>query len=115
VGKELAYTEDEIISAIKESAGIISTISDRLNCSWGSARSYIQKYESTKQAYADEEERTLDLAESRMLTHIEQGDRDMIKYLLSRKGRKRGYSEKTEVEHTGGVKIVYLDKDDECL
>jgi hypothetical protein len=109
------FTEEEVLSAIKNSAGVVSAIADNLDCSWHTALKYINKYENTKQAYADEEERTLDLAESKMIQHIEQGDRDMIKYLLSRKGRKRGYSEKTEIEHTGGVKIVYLDKDDECL
>lgn len=103
MGKELNFTEEEMLNAIKGSAGIISTIADNLNCQWHSAHKYIQKYESAKQAYEDECERMLDTAESELKKLIEKGDPQMIRYILSTKGKKRGFSEKQEIEHSGNV------------
>jgi len=114
MGKPLEYTEEEILSAIKGSAGIISTIADNLGCSWHTADKYIKEHESCVEAYNDETERVLDLAESEMIKLIEGGEIQMIKYMLSTKGKKRGYTEKQEIEHTGS-QIIYLDKQDESL
>ena len=114
MGAPLDYTEDEVLSAIKDSAGIVSKVAENLGCTWGTADKYIKKYETALTLMAEECERILDLAESEMIKHIENGDIQMIKYILATKGKKRGYTEKQEIEHTGS-QIIYLDKQDENL
>ena len=98
MGKPLKYTEEEVIAAIKNSAGIISVIAEKLNCSWNTAHKYINEYDFCKIAYMDEEERVLDLSESQMIKAIEEGDRQMIRWHLGTKGKKRGYTERHEFE-----------------
>ncbi len=117
MGKPLKYTEDEVLSAIKGSAGIVSTIAKNLKCDWHTAKSYIDSYENCKKAYSDEEEKVLDLAESKLIEAINKGDSQMIKYLLATKGKKRGFTEKTDIDLNvdGGINIIYADEQDKKL
>lgn len=94
-------TETKTLEAIKGTAGIISTIAKRLDVSWGTAEIYIKKWDSTKQAFQDEREGILDMAEATILTAIKQGDTGSAKWLLSTIGRKRGFTEKQEIGLTG--------------
>ena len=115
MGAPKEYTEEEVLSAVKGSASIISTVAKNLGCTWGTADKYIRMYPSCMEALSDECERVLDLAESKMIEHINKGDAQMIKYILSTKGKKRGYSEKQQVEHSGNVSaqfsIIGIDAD----
>jgi hypothetical protein len=105
------YTAEQFIKAIPGSGGIISTIARRVGCGWHTARDYVDKHPSVKQAYDDECEAVLDLAESKTIKAIEAGDMQTVRYYLSTKGRKRGYVERQEV--TGGdggpvtLRVVY--------
>jgi hypothetical protein len=109
------YTREEVLAAITGddprylkngkrmgSAGIVSTIADRLGCAWHTARKQIDKWESTKRAFDDEGERVLDLAESKMMVAINEGDGRMIRYILSTKGKARGYTERQEITGADG-------------
>jgi len=107
------YTAEQFIKAIPGSGGIISTIARRVGCGWHTARDYVDKHPSVKQAYDDECEAVLDLAESKTIKAIEAGDMQTVRYYLSTKGRKRGYVERTEqeVKQSGAVtfRVVYGD------
>jgi len=97
--------QDIVLDAIKGSGAIMSTIARRLGVDWHTADKYCRKWEATKQALIDEEERTLDLAESTLLKSIESGDTQSAKWYLSTKGKKRGYSERHEITGAEGVAI----------
>jgi len=114
MGKSLEYTESEVLEAIKGCSGVVTNVSEKLKCSWNSAQKYINEYESCIQAFKDEGEHLLDTAENKLKEAIEGGDMQMVRYLLSTKGKKRGYTEKQEVELTG-EKLIYLEKQDEGL
>ncbi len=97
--------QDRVIEAIKGSGAIMSTIARRLEVSWHTAYKWTHKWDATKQALQDEEERTIDLAESTLLKSIESGDIQAAKWYLSTKGKKRGYSERTEITGAEGEPI----------
>lgn len=105
------YTTDQFILAIPGTGGIISAIARKVGCGWHTAARYIEQHATVKQAYDDECERVLDLAETKTIKAIEDGDMQMVRYYLSTKGRKRGYVERQEV--TGGdggpvtLRVVY--------
>lgn len=99
------FTEQQIIEAIKGTAGLITDIARHLGCSWHACRAHIDKHEATRQAYQDELESMIDLAESKLKKRIEEDDAQMIKFFLATKGKKRGYTEKTEIEHTGDMSV----------
>jgi len=112
------FTEEQILEAIKDSYGIISNIAKKLGCGWHAAKSYVEKYESCVQALKAEEETGIDNAENKMYDLINSADPQMIRYFLSTKGKRRGYTEKQEIEMTGGCNIVLnhkpVDKIEKC-
>lgn len=101
MGKPIKYSKESLLEAINGSGGIVSTIADRLGCQWCTARKYINQWEETKQAFDDETERVLDKAESVLHESINEGNTHDAKWYLSTKGKKRGFSEKHELEHSG--------------
>ncbi len=88
--------QQDVLDAIKDSGGVISTIARRLKCNWNTAKTYCDKWESTKTALQDEKETTLDTAELKVLDAIKAGDTQIIKWFLSTKGKDRGYTTKIE-------------------
>lgn len=99
MGAAKAYKKEAIIEAIKDSGAIISTVARRLGCTWITAKKYINRWEETKRAFVDEEETILDMAESVLFGAVKDRDVQAAKWLLSRKARQRGYSDR--IEHTG--------------
>lgn len=107
-GKRADFDRQTVLEAIKGSGGITSAVAKALGCAWHTAESYVNKWESTKQAFAAEGETVLDKAESlleRNITlglRIQQEERRIVdssdaKWLLARKGKHRGYSERHEL------------------
>ena len=110
--KNEKFTAEQFIDAIPGTGGIISTIARRVGCKWHTARKYIDEYSTVKAAYDSECEAVLDVAESvvygninvaaRLLKDGVQVDSSDAKWLLSKKGKHRGYVERQEVAVSGG-------------
>jgi hypothetical protein len=110
-GSSRDFPQDAVLQAIKGSGSIISTIAKRLNCDWITAKRYVNKWEITRKAYEAEEETVLDMAESKLYEGIQQGNTQDAKWLLSTKGKKRGFTERHEVTGPdGGAIIIKYDK-----
>ena len=103
--KEYDYDITTIKKAIVDSGGIIATIAERLGCEWHTAKSYIEKFEETKSAYDAESESVIDLAESKLMENIQANDNTAILFYLKTKGKKRGYIERNEIEHSSNGTI----------
>ena len=100
-GKQINYKKEKVLEAISGSYGIISKIAENLECSWWTAKRYCEKWEATRQALEEENESAVDFSESMLMKKIKDGDSQMIRFHLATKGKRRGYTEKQEVEHTG--------------
>lgn len=118
------FTAQQIIDAIKGTGGIIAVAARRLGCDWRTVDRYIKNYATVRQAYDQECETVLDLAESIMLKNLQlarkqQDDNNVTvdtgdaKWVLSMKGRRRGYAptQRQEWEGKDGgplvIKVVY--------
>ena len=111
-----SFKAHQFIDAIPGTGGIVSAIARRMRCDWHTAKKYIDTYPTIKQAYDDEVESTLDLAESVVMGNIklaeeevkagERADTSDAKWYLSRKGKGRGYSERQEITGAGGSPIT---------
>ena len=97
--------KDTVLIAIKGSGGIISTIADKLDVSWHTAKKYVMQWDETKEAIEDETETILDMAEGALYGSIKEGNTQDAKWLLATKGRKRGFNEKLDIEHSGNMVI----------
>jgi hypothetical protein len=100
------YTAAQMIAAIPSSGGIVSTIAKRVGCDWHTVKTFIDTYPTVKAAYDNECEKVLDMAESVLLKNIENGDSADAKWYLSRKGKRRGYVERSEVTGADGGPLV---------
>lgn len=68
----------------------ISDVAKQLHCDWATARKYIGMYEETRIAFLAKGEESLDHAE-KTLFDVAKTDVSALKYLLSTKGKHRGY------------------------
>ena len=101
--KEIA--KEAFIIAYKENFGNITT-----SClAAGIGRAQYKKWMETDPEFAKEladiepEEIMLDFGEQKLMERIARGDTLATMFLLKTKGKRRGYIEKTEVQHEGDV------------
>jgi hypothetical protein len=99
------YTAQQFIEAIPGTGGIVTAIARKVGCTWDTAKKYIDTYATVQRAYQDECESILDLAEAKVISAIKNDDGQMIRYYLSTKGKRRGYSERHETSGPDGGPI----------
>jgi hypothetical protein len=92
------FKTQQFIDAIPGTGGIVSAIARKVGCAWHTARKYIDAHPTVRLAYDSECESVLDLAEAQTIKAIKDGDTQMIRYYLSTKGKRRGYTERLELE-----------------
>ena len=98
MGRKRILKKKELLDAIKDSYGIISTIAGRLNCDWHTVDDAIKLFPEAIRAIADEKETTLDFVEGKAISRINEGDGTMIRFYLATKGKKRGYTYEDKLE-----------------
>ena len=92
MGRKKSIKEKDLLAAIEDSNGFVTTIAARLHCSWHAADNAIKASAAAMQAIKDEEEKTLDFVEGKAITKINEGDGAMIRFYLATKGKKRGFT-----------------------
>lgn len=97
-----AYTENDVLSAIPDSFGIMSRIAANLGCTWGTANKYVNMYPAALALIADEQERVKDLCETKVIKSINLDDIQTAKWYLMTKGKDRGYTERQELTGPNG-------------
>lgn len=115
------YTAKQFIDAIKGSGAIKTAIASRVGCTVKTFEKYLRDYPTVNTAYEAEKEASLDVAESVVKTNIKFArkqqklleqqqeymtvDSSDAKWFLSKKGKNRGFGDKTEVELSGEVDV----------
>ena len=98
MGRKKSIKEKDLLAAIEDSNGFVTTIAARLHCSWHAADNAIKASALALQAIKDEEEKTLDFVEGKAIKKINEGDGAMIRFYLATKGKKRGYTYDDKLE-----------------
>lgn len=109
---------EQILTAIRGSGGVVSTIAQRLDVTRSTVYRYLKK-PRYREAYDDEVSLVLDLAESVVMGNIRASahrqrasgyteviDSGDAKWYLSRKGADRGYGERSELDINAGRIVV---------
>lgn len=99
MGKTSTYTAEQFIDAIPGTGGIVTSIAKKVGCKWHTAKKFIDEYPTVKQAWKNERESILDMAEAALFKQVQGGEAWAVKYTLSTIGKDRGYTERQE--HTG--------------
>ena len=91
MGRFQKIPQKMILNAIEGSWGITSTVMKRLGCTWGTADKLIHSTDKTREAFQHEKEKILDLAQGKAYQAVANGDLSMVKWLLDRLGKDRGF------------------------
>ncbi len=95
-------TQTKCLEAIAGSGGIMTTICTKLGVTWHTANKYIKNNVKLQEAVELELEVILDVAEVHLYEHaVERAEPWAIKYLLSTKGKNRGYTTGTDLTSKG--------------
>ena len=91
MGRWQGITQGKVLEAIDNSAGIILTVAKRLGCDWTTAKKLIERWDKTRQAMDAERQKLLDVGEGHLAKAVYSGDLSIIKWLMDRLGKERGY------------------------
>ena len=95
--------QQTLIEAITKAGGVLTVAAAAAGCSLRTIYNYRDKFDDVAQAIVAARESSdcqlLDIAESKLLLAVEDGKPWAIKFVLSTKGRSRGYGTKAEIEH----------------
>lgn len=99
MARQKDITVAQLLEAIENSQGIISTIQAHLkqilnrNISWHAVDNAIRNSPEATKAVEDEKQKVLDICENKVIKEIVNGDVHTAKWYLKMKGRERGYEE----------------------
>ncbi len=106
--KSTTHTPQQVIEAIVGTGGIKSTIARRLDVSRWTVDNYLKRWKSVQEAYDEEREKIVDMAETKLLEKIKSGDYPAIRFFLMTQAKERGYVERQEVAHTVEQELMNL-------
>lgn len=100
------HIKKQLLEALEKSLGVVTTACKNVGISRTTFYQYMKDDESFKDAVNELEEVALDFAESQLFKQIREGNTTATIFYLKTKGKKRGYIERQEVDHSGNVSIV---------
>lgn len=98
-GRRRKLKAEEAAEAIRQAGGISSIAAKNLGVSPQTVQRYARDYQSCADAQEQARQHNLDLAETKLLANIRDGNMTAIIFYLKTQGKDRGYSER--VESTG--------------
>ena len=93
-------TAEEVVQAVRGSGGILSHIANKLGVSRPTLWAYVKKWPEVAQAIEDERESVLDLGETELIKAVKRQESWAICFLLKCQGKKRGWVEKQQMDHS---------------
>jgi hypothetical protein len=95
------FTVEEIEKALRKALGLKSYAAKNLGCDYKTIDNYCKRYKKLQKIIDEMKETRLDIAESKLMTGVNEGNPTLIIFLLKTQGKGRGYVERQEHEHTG--------------
>lgn len=94
-------SKEQVLAAIRGSRGIKTHIAARLDITRDTVDAYLKRWPEVREAYDIECEVILDQAEAKLYQlAIVEGAEKSLHFLLTTKGRSRGYGKRQEISHT---------------
>ena len=101
----LRQKKQEAIKILKNKAGNVSMTCEALTINRSTFYEWKNKDKKFRKAVEDVEESLIDYVESRLMKNIDEGKETSAIFFLKTKGKSRGYIERTEIEHDGGIQL----------
>jgi hypothetical protein len=98
--------KEAMIAALEQTLGVVTGACKRVGITRNTHYRWLKDDPKYAEAVAEVEEMALDFAESMLHKQIREGSVPSTMFYLKCKGKRRGYIEKQEVEHSGEVKTT---------
>ena len=102
---KIAQHKKVMIQALTKTLGIVTDAVKIANISRSQYYNWLREDPAFAKEVADISDIAVDFAESKLHANIEKGDTTSIIFYLKTKGKSRGYTERQEIDHSGGVTI----------
>lgn len=97
----------QMLAALEKSLGVVTSAAKTVGIDRRNHYKWMIADPKYKEAVEDIENIALDYAESRLHKSIGEGSDTAVIFFLKTKGKKRGYIEKQEIEHSGEMGITW--------
>jgi hypothetical protein len=108
MNKQNVTLKRAMLEALEKSLGVVTTAANIVGITRKTHYDWMQKDPKYAQSVADIENVTLDFAESQLHKQVKSGNTSATIFLLKTKGKKRGYIERQEITHQGGIPITKI-------
>lgn len=98
-----------MIVALRESLGVVKTACESVGISRTTYYQYLKNDPEFKSEVDSIQDESVDIAESALLKQIKGGNITAIIFYLKTKGKKRGYTERQEIESVGEQKAFTIE------
>jgi hypothetical protein len=100
--RKIKYSDEKIISALRECKGMAYLAASRIGCCYTTIYDRAKKNEKIQALINSERGKVIDFAELRLIKAIERGESWAIAFCLKTIGKNRGYVERQEVTGADG-------------
>jgi hypothetical protein len=101
----MAYTKQQIITALESSMGAVYLAAERLGCSHNTIAAWIKRSPDVAAVQERWRGKLLDAAETQLYRKVQSGDNWAIGFALGKLGHARGYKDKQELDVKGDVTV----------
>ena len=108
-----SYEVGEVAEALLKCAGILQNAAEELGCKRDTLVKYLERHPDLAAVRAHAREMTLDLAESKLVKKIKDGNLGAIIFFLKTQGKQRGYVERQQLQAVPREVNVYLPEPDQ--
>lgn len=98
----------KVAAELRRTRGMVAVAARSLGCNRSTVYDYIRKYASVREARDEAREFTTDTAELKLYEAIQAGDPWAVQFYLKTQGKDRGYTERTELQHSGALDVSSL-------
>tara|TARA_R100000329_G_C7441714_1_gene155312 strand:+ start:154 stop:504 length:351 start_codon:yes stop_codon:yes gene_type:complete len=100
--------KEALLKALEKNLGVVTTACKQVDVSRATFYRWLNEDSEFSAQVKSIQDVALDFAESRLFEQIQDGSTAATIFYLKTKGKRRGYVERQELEHTGGEKPVNI-------
>ena len=101
--------QKEYLKVLKSCAGLVTHACEQFGIDRKTHYNWLKEYEDFAEEVKGIDDAMIDFAESKLYENIKTQDTTSILFYLKCKGKKRGYVERQEVEHSGTINVKLED------
>lgn len=110
---KVKHNKKALLTALEKALGVVTIACKDVGVGRTTFYNYYNADTEFKKAVDDVENIALDFAESQLHKQIKEGNTTATIFFLKTKGRKRGYIERQEIEHDGGITFKLIEPEND--